>query len=851
MIELRVLGPPRIDAPNGRAVEAVVRQPRRVALLTYLAAAIPRGAHRRDKLVAMFWPESDEMHARAALNQALYVLRSRLGDDVFVSQRSDEVAVAPGAIWCDAAAFEDALDAGHIGDALALYRGDLLDGFHIADAPEFERWVEGERQRLRQRASEGAWMLAEAHAADGRVLEAQRWARRAADLMSADETVVRRLMLFFRDVGDRAAAIRAYEAFVYRLAQEYELEPSPETHALASAIRQEERTVSPPALTEVAPIPVDHRVARLLPRSWTTPAILAAAAIGTAGFVGLWSSTRQPVRGPGSQWVQLIDVDEVPPLAEGVGGRTIAVSHHGNIVYIGDDGAGPQLYLKHRNRTRFTAIPQTLGALQPFFSPDGEWIGYIAGNAIRRVRISGGPSVEVCPVAADVEGPSWGDGDMIVFATSAGIFQVSASGGRPELVAASDSTRPAWYRWPDVLPGSRTALLTIVNDSGSQLAAVSLGSGDVRPLGVPGTSPRYVAPGYLVWARQDGALLAARFDATAVRIIGPVMSVAEDVHVGMSGAAKVAVSPEALVYVPRRAGNTLVLVDTMGNADVVRASAWGFEAPRFSPDGRHILAAQHVPDTRLADLWMIDLAGKESRRITVDSGNNSPVMSSTLPQRLAFASRPDSRQNGFEIRLMWTDSGAPARTLRRAEVGQLPREFTRDGRALVYDVLDLDTERDIWIVPLDGVAAPRPYLHGPANERAAALSPNGRRMAWVSDRSGRDEVYVGEFPELRQPVQVSHAGGREPRWAPNGRALFYRSDDGMAAVELVSDSPIVLASRRVLFDDSPYATYSNGAAYDVHPDGDRFVMLRRDGHRGDLLLRLEWLEWLAHRPTAR
>ena len=152
MLEVRVLGPPRISA-NGRTPDALVRQSKRMALLVYLAAARPRGAHRRDKLLALFWPESDERHARAALNQALYVLRSRLGGRVLETRGDDEVALDPRSVWCDAAAFDAALDEGRAGDALALRRGDFLDGFFIRGAPEFERWIDEERSRLRLRAS--------------------------------------------------------------------------------------------------------------------------------------------------------------------------------------------------------------------------------------------------------------------------------------------------------------------------------------------------------------------------------------------------------------------------------------------------------------------------------------------------------------------------------------------------------------------------------------------------------------------------------------------------------------------------------------------------------------------------
>ncbi|MGH7638997.1 MAG: AfsR/SARP family transcriptional regulator, partial [Gemmatimonadaceae bacterium] len=208
MFDLRVLGPASISASDGRGVEALARQPRRVALLAYLAAGSNR---RRDKLLGLFWPESDDAHARASLSQALYMLRRALGEGAIVSTGDDELRINAEVIASDIAAFEAALAAGRLEQALAVYRGDLLDGFFINAAPEFEHWLDDERARLKQRAADAAWSLAETSADSGRIIEAERWARTGADLLPTDEVVVRRLMSFLVRLGDRAAAIHSYE----------------------------------------------------------------------------------------------------------------------------------------------------------------------------------------------------------------------------------------------------------------------------------------------------------------------------------------------------------------------------------------------------------------------------------------------------------------------------------------------------------------------------------------------------------------------------------------------------------------------------------------------------------------
>src|SRR5690349_9598210 len=285
VVELRILGTLELTATDGRDLEPLARQSKCTALLCYLAAAVPHGLQRRDTLLALFWPEHDETHARASLSQALYVLRNELGEQAIVTRGDGEVGLSRDVVWCDARAFEAASDAGKPTEALVLYRGDLLDGFHVSGAPDFERWLEHERERLRERAAEGAWALAEAQATAD-VVHATRWARWAASLAPADEAVIRRLMTFLNGVGDRAAALRAYEAFAFRLTQEYELEPSAETQALARQIRTEH-----PAFAGAEPMPgaapsfPDASPPPARPRKWR-PVVLGAL-LATALVIGL------------------------------------------------------------------------------------------------------------------------------------------------------------------------------------------------------------------------------------------------------------------------------------------------------------------------------------------------------------------------------------------------------------------------------------------------------------------------------------------------------------------------------------------------------------------------------------
>jgi serine/threonine-protein kinase len=222
---------------DGRELRPVLQQPKRLALLAYLVLASRSGFVRRDLILGAFWAELDQDHARSALRQALYFLHSALGQQITERRGGDELGIRPGAIWCDAIAFQDAISAGQLQQALDLYQNDLLPGFFVTEAPEFERWMESERDRLRRLAVDAAWRLAERAAGEDSDA-AVHWARRAAALTPDDETAVQRLLRFMQHRGDRAGALRAYAAFRQRLEQEYGLEPSAETQTLVRQIRQ-------------------------------------------------------------------------------------------------------------------------------------------------------------------------------------------------------------------------------------------------------------------------------------------------------------------------------------------------------------------------------------------------------------------------------------------------------------------------------------------------------------------------------------------------------------------------------------------------------------------------------------
>lgn len=250
MIVFQLLGPLDLRAADGRALQSVLSGPKRVALLAYLAVHGPGRFHRRDVLLGLFWPESDQERARGSLRSALHVLRRALGDGVIISRGDEEIGLAEGVLRCDAADVRSALREGRAEEAVRLYSGELLEGFFLSDSPEFERWLDDERRRLRREVTDAAWSLCAAARQSGRP-EAIEWARRGFTL-SGDEAALRRLMEVLAWADDRAGALREYEDFAARMHLDDGPEPGPETRALAAEIGRPAASTPPPS----APLPV-------------------------------------------------------------------------------------------------------------------------------------------------------------------------------------------------------------------------------------------------------------------------------------------------------------------------------------------------------------------------------------------------------------------------------------------------------------------------------------------------------------------------------------------------------------------------------------------------------------------
>ena len=334
-----------------------------------------------------------------------------------------------------------------------------------------------------------------------------------------------------------------------------------------------------------------------------------------------------------------------------------------------------------------------------------------------------------------------------------------------------------------------------------------------------GTHARYSPSGHLVYTRTD-TLFAAPFDLDALEVMGPPVPVLRGVTTfPQTGVACFALTRYgSLLYAP---GGTwgdhsrVVWVDREGRSEPLIETPGNYHTPQLSPDGSSLALTLGGANE---SLWIYDIARATLTRSIYGYDNVRPVWTPE-GDRLTFMS---SRSGAFNLFRQHADGSGEAERLTTSEGNQATGSWSRDGKTLVFAEQHPETGLDVWSLSMDGGEAPKRLLYEPFDENDPTLSPDGRWLAYVSNESGHNEVYVRSFPGMAGKRQVSTEGGRYPRWSPNGRELFYRDEDKMMVVEIASNGE--LGASNALFEE-PFAYSANGLNYDVAPDGRRFVMI--------------------------
>jgi Tol biopolymer transport system component len=521
-------------------------------------------------------------------------------------------------------------------------------------------------------------------------------------------------------------------------------------------------------------------------------------------------------------------------LAVGPLGRdsSVAISADGqHVVYAAAvDGRPTELYGRRLAEPASSPIAGTLHGMNPFFSPDGTWLGFWAEDTLKRVPVQGGPVLTVTG-AVRLRGAAWGADGTMLFAPMVrpGLWRIGAAGGSPARVTTPGPDEIS-HRWPHVLPDGRSILYTVWNDTGFDGAHVVVQPLDGRPpstLVVGGSYGRVVAldsrRAYLVYARAEG-LMAAPFDLRRLELTAPAMPVLDGVLTNLSGAAHFSVSSDGLLaYIPGDVlglDETLLWIDRTGAASEIGAVPGMSFHYRLSPDGRRIVRLNvRGPDR---DLWIDDLDFRAAPiRLTAGGLHSDPVWTPDGQNVIYAAGGPTA--NLFRRP---ADGRGDEERLTTGDRSHSPGSVSPDGAILAYVEHDPAGRSDIWLLPFRAPRAPRVFLRTPFDERNPMISPDGRWLAYESDVSGQFEIYLASFPDGDRHIPVSKDGGFAPLWSADARELYFRTsppeegDGRMMAVSIEGTTNRVVGPPQALFSGA-----YRGVG-DVAPDG-RFLLLKR------------------------
>ncbi len=571
------------------------------------------------------------------------------------------------------------------------------------------------------------------------------------------------------------------------------------------------------------------------------------AVAGVLGVVALWLwAPWRTVPAPPETRTEIVTPATDQP-------ASFALSPDGQrIVFTASTDGASRLWLRPLATTTAQPLPGTEGASAPFWAPDGRAIGFFAGNALKRLDLGGGAPRTLAPAVAG-RGGTWNADGVIVFAPSLNnpLMRVSATGGTAVAVTTLGQ-RQRGHHAPYFLPDGRRFLFYV--QDAPDMAGIYLGALDGRAstrLTPADGSGAYLPAGWLLWVRA-GALVAQRLDGTKAALTGETVTVAEGVPVDIALSAS-AVSVAATGLVAYRTGGgsqrQLTWVDrpgtprgTIGDPDAT------LDAPRVSPDGRRVVVGRNVLGN--ADLWLLD--GARARRFTFDPATDARAIWSPDGARIVFRSH---RSGSGDLYQKLASGAGVEEPLLASDHTKTAYSWSADGRFLLYSVLDLKGDADLWVVPMAGDRTPSVFLKTPFREAYGAFSPDSRWVAYQSNESGRPEVYVRPFfpPGAAGTAagaagaqwQVSTAGGAFPAWRPDGKELYYLNPAGvmMAAPITVSGAtlepgaPVVLFPTRIVGGG---VDGQQGRQYDVAPDGRFLINTELDSAAAPITLIQNW-----------
>jgi len=540
----------------------------------------------------------------------------------------------------------------------------------------------------------------------------------------------------------------------------------------------------------------------------------------------------------------------------------LAISADGRrVLYKANTETGFQFYLHSLDDLVDRPIPGTEGVTfgSPFFSPDGESVGFFAGGILRKVSLSGGSSITLCDArgAAQGQSGSWGPDDTIVFSAASessvpALYRVSASGGEPEVLTTSDPDKgEGQYTSPYILPEGNAVLFQINRGlaNSPQIAVLSLEAREQKSLIEDGRQGQYLKSRHLSYEQTaTGNLMAVLFDLATLEVTSGPVPVLQDVRQTVIGFADYAISEEGtLVYVPvgsEGQRGELVWVDRKGTERIITQEKRNYLMPRISPDETRVSVAIDEDDGG-RNVWIYDLEHDLISRLTFEGGRNSVPIWTPDGGWITFDSDRDGPRHLFRRP---ADGSGPAEPLITTTPGiAIPSSWSPDGSVLAFHMAVAGGNRNIWILPMEGDREPRILITSPNTDCCAVFSPEGKWLAYVSDELSQQQVYVSPYPKADVKYLISgEEGGGEPVWSPDGTELFYRSGNKMMVASIETEPTFRVGKLEQLFQGSyVVSTTTPGFLqyYDISRDGQRFLMIKEAG-QGQINVVLNWFEEL-------
>jgi serine/threonine-protein kinase len=572
--------------------------------------------------------------------------------------------------------------------------------------------------------------------------------------------------------------------------------------------------------------------------------VIAAAGVGA----GVWMLSRPTLAPPALTARLAMTLPDDQHFAGLDDTPVLAISPKGTLVaYVAVASGRQQLYVRAIDSAESKAFAGTDQAINPFFSPDGQWIGFFAQGKLKKVSVATGTTQTLCD-APNPRGGSWA-GDTIYFAASSNsmISKVSADGGAPTDVTTLDRARgEVSHRWPQMLPDGKTLLFDVWKGPAADEKEIHVQrmEGGARTTVVQaGASGRYVASGHVIYARND-ELFAVPFDVDHLRVTGQASRLRDAARRGSEGNHYAVSDNGVFVSVsgsPDRNERRLVWVRRDGSVEPLAAPPRDYNGNAvISPDGRR--AAVDIEGGTVS-VWLYDFMRGTLTPLTTGKGSSQAPRWTPDGTHIVYRGTRTGSRN-----LWWkgVDDAKGEERLTTGEGVQTPGSFSNDGWLAYYDS-DPATGFDIVALPVGGDRKPRAVAKTQFAEQFPRLSPDGHWIAYTSNESGRPEVLVQSFPEAGARTQISTNGGIEPVWSRDGRELFYLDGDAMKAVDVRTSPTFSAGAPRLLFEGR-YVQSPNGvASYDVSADGQRFLRvqpLHPDPPTHEIQVTVNWFEEL-------